>query len=141
MAKGIWSAAIRFAVVGVAFPYLLDYFSPAISSYVQLPPTAQVWEAFILIGALYSATSFLQTAYSKGEYPWLLGKIGGGLVAIVFFTYLFLLLPKTVGSAGIESTGLLSLVYLDVALSYAYLVLDFVDARSALGATPHPAPA
>jgi hypothetical protein len=127
--KGISSAAIRFVVVGIVFPYLLEYFSPAVSSYLQLPPPSAVWVAFILIGALFAVTSFLQNAYSKGEFPWLFGKIGGGIASIVLFTYIFLLLPKTVGSAGVQSTGLLSLIYLAVALSYCYLVLDFVDAR------------
>src|SRR5947207_1611705 len=70
-----------------------------------------------------------QTAYAKGDFPCLFGKIGGGLVNISFFTFLFLFLPKTVGSAGIQSTGLLSLIYLAVGLSYLYLVLDFIDAR------------
>ena len=92
-------------------------------------PPAQVWTSFVLFGALFAVTSFLQTAYSKGDFPWLFGKIGGGLVNISFFTFLFLFLPKTVGSAGIQSTGLLSLIYLTVGLSYLYLVLDFVDAR------------
>ena len=100
----------------------------------SMPPSApstpaQVWTSFVLFGALFAVTSFLQTAYSKGDFPWLFGKIGGGLVNISFFTFLFLFLPKTVGSAGIQSTGLLSLIYLTVGLSYLYLVLDFVDAR------------
>jgi hypothetical protein len=136
IAKGISSAAVRFVVIGIVLPYLLEYFSPTISSYVQLPPPSEVWAAFILIGALFAVSSFLQNAYSKGEFPWLFGKIGGGIASIVFFTYIFLLLPKTVGSAGIQSAGLLSLIYLAVALSYAYLVLDFVDARRSRTAKP-----
>jgi hypothetical protein len=126
---GLSSAALRLVVVGVAFPYALEYFAPTISSYVPLPPPAQVWTSFVLFGALFAAASFLQTAYSKGEFPWLFGKVGGGVVNIAFFTFLFLFLPKTVGSAGIQSTGLLSLIYLAVGLSYLYLVLDFIDAR------------
>jgi len=136
IARGIWSAAIRFVVVGVVFPYLLEYFSPSISSYVRLPPPAEVWAAFILIGGLYAVTSFLQNAYSKGDFHWLIGKVGGGIASIIFFTYLFLLLPKTVGSAGIQATGLLSLIYRDVGLSYCYLILDFVDARRSRNAKP-----
>jgi hypothetical protein len=128
-AKGLSTAVVTFLVVGVAFPYLLEYFSPTISVYLQLPPSASVWGTFILIGALFAVTSFVQSAYSKGDFPWLFGKIGGGIVNLIFFTYLFLLLPNTVGSASVQSTGLLSLIYLAVALSYAYLVLDFVDAR------------
>ena len=129
IAKGISSAALRFVVVGVAFPYLLEYFSPTISTYLQLPPPGQVWAVFILIGALFALTSFLQKAYSKGDFPWLFGKIGSGIVSVIFFTYLFLLLPNNVGSAGVQSTGLLSLIYLAVGLSYGYLILDFADAR------------
>jgi hypothetical protein len=140
IAKGISSAAVRFVIVGIVFPFLLEYFSPTLSSYVQLPPADQVWETFILFGALYGVTSFLQTAYSKGEYLWLLGKLGSGVVSILFFTYLFLLLPNTVGSAGIQSTGLLSLIYLAVGLSYAYLVLDFYDARRSRNAKPKEEP-
>jgi hypothetical protein len=141
IAKGISSAAVRFFAVGIIFPYLLEYFSPTISSYVQLPPPREVWAVFILMGALFAVTGFLQNAYSKGDFPWLFGKIGGGIVSIIFFTYLFLLLPKTVGSAGIQSTGLLSLIYLSVALSYCYLILDFVDARRSRASKPNVADA
>jgi len=136
IAKGISSAAVRFLVVGIAFPYVLEYFSPTISTYLQLPPPSEVWEVFILMGALFAVTSFLQNAYSKGDFPWLFGKIGNGVVSVIFFTYLFLLLPNGVGSAGIQSTGLLSLIYLAVALSYGYLILDFWDARRTKGAKP-----
>ena len=129
IAKGVSSAVVRFLVIGVAAPYLLEYFSPTISTYLQLPPANDVWTAFILIGSLFAVTGYLQNAYSKGDYPWLFGKIGSGLLEAVFFTYLFLLLPNSVGSAGIQSTGLLSLIYLAVALSYGYLLLDFFDAR------------
>lgn len=140
IAKGIGSALLPFVVVGVAFPYLLEYLAPTISTYIQLPPAGEVWAAFVLFGALFAVASFLQNAYSKGEFPWLFGKVGNGVVDLVFFTYLFLLLPKGVGSEGVESTGLLSLIYLAVALSYAYLVLDFFDARRSrtAGATPVP---
>jgi len=129
IANGVWSAAVRFLAVGVAFPYLLEYFSPTISTYLQLPPANEVWAVFILMGSFFAAVGYLQSAYSKGDYPWLFGKIGGGIAEAVFLTYLFLLLPNSVGSAGIQSAGLLSLIYLAVALSYGYLVLDFFDAR------------
>lgn len=129
IAKGVSSAALRFVVVGIAFPYLLEYFSPTISTYLQLPPANEVWAVFILMGSLFAVTGYLQNAYSKGDYPWLFGKIGSGLSEAVFFTYLFLLLPNSVGTAGIQSTGLLTLIYLAVALSYGYLILDFFDAR------------
>jgi hypothetical protein len=141
IAKGISSAVVRFVIVGIAFPYLLEYFSPTISAYVQLPPAIQVWEAFILFGVLYAVTGFLQAAYSKGEYPWLLGKVGSGVVNIAFFTYIFLLLPKNIGSAGIQSTGLLYLIYLEVALAYLYLILDFYDARRSRAQKPKEPPA
>ena len=129
IAKGVSSAAFRLVVVGIAIPYLIEYFAPTISTYLQLPPANEVWAVFILMGCLFAVTGYLQNAYSKGDYPWLFGKIGSGLAEAVFFTYLFLLLPNGVGSAGIQSTGLLTLIYLAVALSYGYLVLDFYDAR------------
>jgi hypothetical protein len=129
LVAGVSSAAVRFVAVGMVFPYVLEYFAPTVSSYVPLPPPDQVWESFVLFGALFAVTSFLQTAYTKGDFPWLFGKIGGGIVSLSFFTFLFLFLPKSVGSAGIQSTGLLSLIYLAVGLSYLYLVLDFIDAR------------
>jgi uncharacterized membrane protein YuzA (DUF378 family) len=129
IAKGILSAAPRFVLVGIALPYVIEYLAPTLSAYVQLPSPSQVWTIFIFIGALYALTNFLQTAFSKGEYPWLIGRLGGGVVAAVFFTFIFGLLPKSLGSAGIQSTGLLSLIYLDIALAYLYLILDFFDAR------------
>jgi len=129
IAKGVSSAVVRLVVVGFAIPYLIEYFAPTISTYLQLPPPNEVWAVFILMGSFFAVTGYLQNAYSKGDYPWLFGKIGSGLAEAVFFTYLFLLLPNSVGSAGIQSTGLLSLIYLAVALSYGYLLLDFFDAR------------
>jgi hypothetical protein len=131
IAKGVSSAAVRFLVIGIAAPYLLEYFSPTISTYMQLPPADEIWAVFILIGSLFAVTGYLQAAYSKGDYPWLFGKIGNGLLEAVLLTYLFLLLPNsvTLSGTGVESGGLLSLIYLGVALSYGYLVLDFFDAR------------
>jgi hypothetical protein len=136
VAKGVSRAVVSFVVVGLALPFLLEYFLPQISTYVHLPPPYEVWIVFIAMGALFAVTSFLQNAYSKGDFHWLLGKIGGGLVGLVFFTYLFLLLPSTVGSAGTQTTGLLLIVYLAIALSYGYLILDFVDVRRTRGAKP-----
>lgn len=138
LARGISRAAVSFVVVGIAIPYLLEYFSSTISSYMQLPPASQVWAAFILIGAFFAVTSFLQNAYVKGDYPWLFGRIGGGIASLVLFTYLLLLLPKGVGSTGIQATGLLSLIYLAVVLSYGYLILDFFDARRSRAPKPYP---
>jgi hypothetical protein len=129
IAKGILSAAVAFLVVGVAFPYLLEYFSAEISSYVLLPPADEVWAVFLAIGAVFAVTGFLQSAYSKGDYPWLLGRLGRGIVSIVLFTYLFSLLPNSIGSSGFQTLDLLYLIYLAVALSYGYLILDFFDAR------------
>lgn len=133
IARGIRSAAVRFIIVGVAIPYLVEYFSPTLSSYINLPPPTQVWEALLALGALFAVTGYLMNAYSNGDFPWLFGKIGNGLVDAILFTYLFLLLPNSLSSAGasagVESSGLLTLVYLAVALSYGYLLLDFVDAR------------
>ncbi len=131
--KGLSSATLRFVLVGLAVPFLVEYFSPTISSYIRLPPPAQVWEELVLLGALFALMGFLMNAYSKGDFPWLFGKIGNGVVDAFFFTYLFLLLPNSLSSAGasasVQSSGLLTLVYLAVALSYGYLILDFLDAR------------
>jgi hypothetical protein len=139
LAKGITSAIVRFVLIGLALPSVIEYFSPTISSYVKLPPPFDVWAAFVLIGALYAVSSFLQNAYSKGDYPWLLGTIMGGVASLALFTYLLLFLPTTVGSTTqIQTTGLLYLIYLAVALSYGYLFLDFFDARRSRAAARAP---
>ena len=129
IAKGLARAVLNFAVVGVGFPYLLEHFSTEISSYVPLPPPDEVWAVFIAIGAMFAVTGYLQNAYSKGDYPWLGGKLGSGIVGVAFYTYAFSLLPSSIGSTGIQTSDLLYLIYLAIALSYGYLVLDFFDAR------------
>jgi hypothetical protein len=134
IAKGLSSAVVSFAVVGVAFPYLLEYFSPQISSYVHLPPPDDVWGVFIAIGAMFALTSFLQNAYAKGEFPWLFGKLGSGVVTLALYIYLYSLLPSTLGSTGIQYSDLLYLIVLAVVLSYGYLIFDFMDARRKLNA-------
>jgi hypothetical protein len=134
MAKGLSSAVVSFVVVGLALPFLLEFFSQQISSYVQLPPGSEIWAAFLLIGALFGITSFLQNAYSKGDYRWLLGKLGRGLASLALYIFVFSLLPGTFGSAGIQTSDLLYLIYLAVALSYGYLILDFFQARRERGA-------
>jgi hypothetical protein len=136
--KGLARAVLNFVVVGIAFPYLIEYFSPQISVYVKLPSAAEVWTVFIAIGALFAVTGFLQHAYSKGDYPWLFGKLGSGIADVVLFTYAFSLIPSSVGSAsgGIETSNLLYLIYLAIALSYGYLILDFFQARRSRRAGP-----
>ena len=130
IAKGIMNAAVAFLVVGIVMPYLIGYYRPQILTYVQLPPQSSMWVAFVVIGALFAVTSFFQNAYSKGDFPWLFGRLGNGLVDLVFFTYMFSLLPSSIGSAaGIQTSDLLYLIYLAVALSYGYLILDFWVAR------------
>jgi len=136
MAKGLSSAALSFAVVGVGFPYLLEYFSPQISSYVSLPRPDEIWAVFIAIGAMFAVTGFLQSAYSKGDFPWLFGRLGSGMVSVALYVFLVSLLPSTIGSSGIQTSDLLYLIYLSVALSYGYLILDFVEARRRRGAIP-----
>ena len=134
--KGLSKAVLNFVVVGVAFPYLLEYFSPQISVYVPLPSPGEVWAVFIAIGALFAVTGFLQNAYSKGDFPWLFGKLGSGIVTIALYIYLTSLLPSAIGSTGIQTSDLLYLIYLAVALSYGYLILDFMDARQRREAKP-----
>ncbi len=131
LAKGFTSAALRFFLVGVALPWALDFFSPLVSAYVKLPPSSGRWTLFLAFGALFAITGFLQNAYRKGDYPWLVGKIGGGVADLAFFSYVILFLPSAaaVGSQSFRMTGLLALVYAAVALAYLYLALDFFDAR------------
>jgi hypothetical protein len=131
IANGLSSAALNLLAVGVALPLILDLLAVPLSSYIALPPSSARWTAFILFGACFAVTGFLRSAYSKGDFPWLFGRLGGGVVDLALFYYLFLLLPSSVASAGsvVESSGLLLLLGLAIALSYGYLILDFVDAR------------
>lgn len=134
--KGVASAAVNFVGVGIVAPFAVTYLSPLISKYIALPPSFEIWEVLLLFGAVFAVTGFLQSGYSKGDFPWLFGKIGGGLAGIGFFYYLFLQLPSSVGSAGgVESSGLLLLVGLAIALSYGYMGFDFWDARRKNNAT------
>jgi hypothetical protein len=138
--QGAGRAVLNFVVVGLAFPYVLESFSSAIATYIKLPPPSEVWAVFIAIGAAFALTGFLQHAYSKGEYPWLFGKIGSGVIDIALFTFALSLLPSGVGAASgsLHVSGLLYLVYLAIALPYGYLVLDFFDARRSKPAAPTP---
>jgi hypothetical protein len=129
IAKGLLTATVNFVVVGVALPYLLEHFSSQITAYVPLPPAGQVWAVLLAIGALFAVTGFLQSAYSKGDYPWLFGKLGSGVAVLALYLFVFSLLPSSIGSTGIQTSGLVYLVYLAIALSYGYLILDFYDAR------------
>jgi hypothetical protein len=129
IAKGVLHAAVSFIVVGVVFPFLIGYFSPLITSYLKLPPQNSIWVALIGIGILFALTSFLQNAYIKGDYPWLFGRLGSGIANLVLYTYIFALLPSSIGSSEIQSSNLLLLIYLAIGLSYGYLILDFFDTR------------
>ena len=95
-----------------------------------LPPSSARWTAFILLGASFAVTGFLRSAYSKGDLPWLFGKLGGGLVDLALFYYLFLLLPSSVASAGavVESSGLVLLLGLAIALEDARLHGGWLEA-------------
>lgn len=132
VAKGVPALVYGIVVIGVVVPYALDYLSPLFAGYLKLPPASQRWEVFIGLGILFAVTGFCRSAYSKGDYPWLFGKIGRGLADIALFYYLFLLVPGSLGSLGgasVESTGLIYLVGLAVVCSYGYTVFDFIDAR------------
>jgi len=130
LARGITSAILNFVTIGIVIPFALDYVSPLLSAYITLPSSAERWEIFIVFGALFAFTAFCRNGYSKGDYPWLVGKIGGGLVDIGLFYYLFQLMPSSLGSAaGIESSGLIYLAGLAVVCSYGYTIFDFIEAR------------
>ena len=134
--RGIGSAVIRFVAVGIAFPFLIDRFYQLISKYVTLPPSIERWTAFIIFGVLFAVTGFLQSAYQNGDYPWLAGRIGGGIVDLAFYTYLLLLLPASAGSQAFQLTGLLWLIYGAIFLSYVSIILNFVHARRNRVTTP-----
>lgn len=132
IAKGVLSAVPAFLVVGIGIPYLIGYFRPQILTYIKLPAQDSIWVALIAIGALLAVMGYLQTAYSKGDFPWLFGKLGNGIVNIGLFIYMYSLLPSSLGSLGsaeIQTSNLIYLVYLAVALSYGYLIMDFWVAR------------
>jgi hypothetical protein len=134
--RGIGSAAIRFGVVGIAFPSAIDYFYQTISKYVTLPPSIERWTAFIIFGVLFAITAFLKSSHENGDYPWLAGKIGGGIVDLAFYTYLLLLLPAYAGSQAFQLTGMLWLIYAAIFLSYLLMMLNFVHARRNRVITP-----
>lgn len=132
LVKGIVIGVLMFVLIGVIFPLVLDRASSFLSSYVTLPPSSERWEILLGLGAVFGLTAFLQNAYSKGEYPWLFGRIGAGLATMALYYFAFLLLPGGGSSelgVGVDATGLLLLVYLGIFLSYGYIVLDFFDYR------------
>ncbi len=116
-------------MVGVAIPFALDYFHPEISKYLTLPPSAERWTVLIIFGALLAAAGFFQSAYENGEFRWLAGKIGGGLVELALYTYLLFFLPIPAGSQNFQLTGLIWLIYATIFLSYLSVILDFIRAR------------
>lgn len=130
--KGVTSAAFVFVLVGIVAPYLIDYFRPLAEKFVTLPSSQQIWVVFLLFGALFAAFEFLQNAYPKGKYPWLLGKLGSGAVSLGFFSYIFFYMmgSSSLASAGVQATGLILLIYASIGLSYLYLFFDFYDARA-----------
>lgn len=145
-AKGIGAAVLVFVLVGIILPYLLGYFRPLAEKYVILPSSTEIWVAFLIFGVLFAAVEYLQNAYSKGNYPWLLGKLLSGAVSLGFFSYIFfyMLGYNPAGTEGLETTGLVLLIYLSIGLSYLYLFLDFFDARrsrpSPTPSAPSPSP-
>ena len=127
--KGLQTAVVNFVVVGVVFPYLIESFSPQVSSYVSLPARSEIWAVLLLIGTMFAVTGFLQSAYSKGDFPWLFGKLASGVVSLALYLFLYSLLPSSLGSTGVQASDLLYLIVLAVVLQYGYLVFDFWDAR------------
>lgn len=129
LSNGLVSAVPRFLIIGILFPFTLDYFYLEVSRFIALPPSFDRWITFVIFGSLFALVGFLQNAYKKGDYPWLFGKVGGGVVSLVFYSYLFLLLPRVSGSQSIQVAGLLPLIYVAIGLSYLHLILDFFEAR------------
>lgn len=132
IAKGVSIAAVRFVILGVAVPYLIDMFQTQITRYLTLPPSGERWIIFGAFGAGFALTGFLQAAYLKGDYPWLLGKLAAGAVGFAFYSYIFLIIARPANlptSQSYQLGGLLVLIYATIGLSYAYLFLDFFDVR------------
>lgn len=129
--KGLASAALVFVLVGILAPYVLQYFRPVAVRYITLPSTQEIWAVFIFFGVLFAIVEFLENAYVKGDYHWLAGKLGSGIVGLAFLSYIFFYMvgSSSIGSGGVEATGLVLLIYLSIGLSYLYLFLDFYDAR------------
>ncbi|MCL5068584.1 MAG: hypothetical protein M1368_09575 [Thaumarchaeota archaeon] len=142
-AKGVSSAVFVFALVGAVLPYLINYFRPLAEKYVILSSPQQIWMVFLLFGVLFAIVEYLQNAYSKGNYRWLTGKLGSGVVSLGFFSYIFfsMLGSNALSTEGVDTTGLVLLIYVSIGLSYLYLFLDFYDARSSRPATSPEKPA
>ena len=130
--KGIISAVPVFVLVSIVLPYALQYFRPSVEKFIRLPPSQQLWAVFFLFGVIFAVFEFLLNAYVKGDYPWLVGKIGNGICSLAFLSYIFLGMigSDSLGSEGVGADGLLLLIYASIGLSYLYLFLDFYDARS-----------
>ncbi|MDG7000793.1 MAG: hypothetical protein JRN15_17000, partial [Nitrososphaerota archaeon] len=86
---------------------------------------------FLIFGVLYAAVEYLQNAYAKGNYQWLIGKLGSGVVSLGLFSYIFFYMigSSSLSAEGVDATGLVYLIYASIGLSYLYLFLDFYDAR------------
>ncbi len=135
--RGLISAVIVLVPVGILAPYVLQYFRPHFEKYITLPPSQEIWAMFLLFGALFALVEFLQNAYLKGDYHWLAGKLGSGIIGFAFLSYIFFYMvgSPSLGSAGVEATGLVLLISVSIGLSYLHLFLDFYDAR---GSRPKP---
>jgi hypothetical protein len=110
-------------------PLALDYLEPFLSRYATLPPSFERWLVFVAFGSLFAVASFLRTLYVKGEYPWLLGKLGGGVISLAFYSYIFVILSGASVGEITQVGGVILLVYVAIGLSYVHLILDFLEAR------------
>ena len=135
---GIASALFVFVPIGILAPFVLQYFRPNFEQYITLPPSQEIWLVFLFFGALFALVEFLQNAYLKGDYHWLVGKLGSGILGFAFLSYIFFYMVGTpsLGSAGVEATGLVVLISVSIGLSYLHLFLDFYDARGSRRAKP-----
>lgn len=130
--QGIISAAFSFVLVGVVVPAAIDAYRASLGRFFEVPTPIELYGTFLIFGAAFAVATFIQTTSEKWQYRWLAAKLADTLIGLAFFYYLFITLAAgSLGSAAsrVEDGGLLDLVYFAIALSYAYLLLDFAGAR------------
>ncbi len=130
--RGVLSAAAAFILVGIVSPAFIDAYRVPLGRLFAVPPTAQLWERFLLFGTLFAVANFVEASSEKWQYRWFLARLADGVIGLAFFYYvLSSLVGGTLGptESRVQDGGLLDLVYLAIALSYVYLLLGFAGAR------------